>query len=602
MRPVARRYAKKRVTNLIKIQVYNLQQYLSEVISMYRAVIAGYALAFLLPMSSPCSAASSAKSVVQQGNVNYWIDHQDESAILPDKNLGNEVYYQVFLDRFANGNTRNDCQHGGLFCDPARQDWYRYWGGDLRGLIDKIGYLKGLGITRLWITPIFDNSDVTVERQKHGQSVQVTSYHGYWIRDWFRLNSYFTDQGDQDFGIVEDLVRSGMPEIGVVLDTVANHSSPADASRWSLDYNAQIEPLGRSTDGAPRSHRGVLFEDGRYMTSMDEDEAKSLLDHSYQRMFHRYGPIEDYDDLYQVEKFQLDGLSDFDQTNPFIYDYMRRAHSFWMHKVPGLAGYRMDTIKHIRQDYWRSFDQDFFSEFPDKEIVGEYYGAGPYNEQSHPFYKETRQSVFDFDFRSVIFDVFKNDASMTRLSDLWKQDERLIDGKQLITFIDNHDVARVRGMGMSYARMRQAIAIWFLSRGVPCVYYGMEQDLFHPGDPGDPYNRPMMTSFDPKHEFYVLIKKLADLRKANEALRYGDTHLLHESQHIIAFERVFGQQSAFILTSKNPITGSDRFTIENLSFADGSYRDVLTGKLYSIHSGRMDVAIGNGQIIILTGL
>ena len=145
-------------------------------------VVAGLSLVGVLGVSG-IGTAESHQTPTRVGDVDIWFDHRDESATLPSKNLGDDILYQVFLDRFANGNPSNDCQFEGRFCDPSQQDWYRYWGGDMRGLIDRMGYLKDLGITKIWLTPIFENNQVVVRRQKHGQSVEVTSYHGYWIKD-----------------------------------------------------------------------------------------------------------------------------------------------------------------------------------------------------------------------------------------------------------------------------------------------------------------------------------------------------------------------------------------------------------------------------------
>jgi cyclomaltodextrin glucanotransferase len=533
------------------------------------------------------------------GPVDLWYSHRDQDPQgLPRKPMGNEVLYQIFVDRFYDGNTANDCLYDGRFCDPEKRDYYRYWGGDLRGVIDQLPYLKELGVTRVWLTPIFENQMVTVKRNRHGRDVDVTSYHGYWFKDLFRLNPVLTDHGSQDEAIVDELVRAGAPEIEFLLDTVANHTSPSDPSADSLAYLNRIQPLDQS-DGVRRTHRGALFENGRYVTSLDEDEQRAG-QNGYRRFFHSFGPILNYDDAFQCENFQLDFLSDLDQDNGVVADYLKRAHLYWLRRFPGLAGYRMDTIKHVPQAYWDRLDGEIAAEFPNAEVVGEYFSGGPYNAGSRRYFRETHATIFDFDFRNTVRDVFLGGGPMSRFVDLWNADPGLKDARGLVTFIDNHDIARLRGEGMSYRAMRQAVALMFAARGIPSVFYGLEQDLFYPGDPGDPYNRPMMRSFDRQHELYREIKKLAGLRKANDALRYGSTHVVHVSEHILGFERVNGDKIAFFITSKNPIAGRDSFDVTGLRPPDGAYRDVLTDREYEVRQGKVHVDLGNGDIVILS--
>jgi cyclomaltodextrin glucanotransferase len=535
-------------------------------------------------------------------HIDLWLTHRAANTPTSDKRIGNEVLYQVFLDRFANGNTANDCLHEARYCDSGKRDWYRYWGGDIRGLIQKMPYLKDLGVTRLWITPIFQNQHVTVSRSRLGLgSAEVTSYHGYWIRDWFRLNEFFTDAGTQDFRIVDELIDSAQPEIKILLDSVTNHTSPADASRASLDYVTRQEPLDQR-DGVRRTHRGALFRDGVYVTSLDEDEQRAgARIPEYARRFHPYGPIRDYNDLFQVENFQLDGLADLDQSSPEVYAYLRDAHQFWLERYPGLAGFRMDTIKHVDHRYWTMFDRDLSEAFPEAEVVGEYFGGGFSSAGARQYYRETSMSMFDFEFRYTVEGVYLRDQPVTTFTRLWANDPQLGDGRGLVTFLDNHDLQRLRGMGMSPEAMKQATALMFASRGIPSVYYGLEQDLFHPNDPGDPYNRPMMRSWDRDAELFKLVKTMSALRKRNPALRYGKTHVVHESQRILAFERTLdgSTKKVFFAMSTNPITGSDDFTMQGLTLPNGVYRDLLSGRGYEVRNGKVAVQLRRYDVIVL---
>jgi glycosidase len=385
------------------------------------------------------------------------------------------------------------------------------------------------------------------------------------------------------------------------LDSVANHTSPADPTAWSAELANRLYPLDHR-DGIRRSQRGALYERGQYVMGLDEDEqrARENIPANYQRYFHGFGPIEDFNNQFQLENFQLDALADLDQTNGVVADYLKRAHAFWLEHFPNLAGYRMDTIKHVPFAYWQRFDSELFERFPNAEVIGEYYGGGPFNAGSRQYFRNTHATMFDFDFRSAVQDVFLNRAPMSRFTELWSADPGLKDARSLVTFIDNHDMPRLRGQGMSYRAMRQAIALMFASRGIPCVYYGLEQDLFVEQDPGDPYNRPMQTRFDRQHQFYREIKKLAALRRDNTALRYGSTHVVHLSENILGFERVEGDSKVLFITSKNPIEGHNNFDLTGLHLPDGLYSDILSDQEYVVRGGRVAVSLANGDTVLLS--
>ncbi len=537
----------------------------------------------------------AAQKFKDEGHVSKSFSHRDGSTNANlHKNFGNEIIYQIVVDRFANGNRDNDCLYEARFCARGNdaRDWYRYAGGDLRGLIDRMDYLKRLGVTRLWLTPVFENQLVTVLRDKHGsQNAEITSYHGYWIKDWFRLNPFFTDRGAQDYAIFEELLSYAAPQIKIYLDSVTNHSNPADATQASIDFMHAAAPVhGRG----PEAQRGIINRDGRYVASYGEDNSG---------WFH-HNPIlrtpADWEDPGRVQYWSLDGLADLKQDNPDVQDYLKDAHAFWLRRFPKLAGYRMDTIKHVSPWYWQKFSRDVFSEFPETSVFGEYWSGGPYEPGSVDFYKSTRMSVLDFNFRDLMRYIFKDGGSFSTLSMLWEQDARMGDARSLVTFLDSHDVARLRGEGMSHARMRQAIALWMVARGIPCIYYGMEQDLFVMNDPGDPYNRPPMASFDEQTPFYQMFQRLIELRKANPALRYGSTHVVHETNNIFGFERIEGDSRVFFATSKNESGKTDEFAMFGLSLPDGIYRDILSGTSYDVRGGVIDLKLNNGDVVLLS--
>ena len=518
---------------------------------------------------------------------NEWFRHHDPASTTAPKAIGNEVIYQVFVDRFANGNRANDCLHEGRFCDPTHKNYFKYFGGDIRGIIDHLPYIKRLGVSRLWLTPVFENQHIVVPFVRNGQKVAVTSYHGYWMADAFRLNPFFTDRGTHDFAIMEELGRKAGPELGIYMDTVNNHTNPANASIESLEYLQTVQPVPGLT---PAARRGSIFRDGEFMASLDSRDG----------WFHEFGPIEDFNDTFQLENHQLASLADLDQTVPQVKKYLYDSHDFWLEKVPNLVGFRFDAVRHVPTPFWQDLEGYLEKRYGRMENIGEFYGEWTGLPTFRDFYRRNKMTLFDFELRWAARKIFMEDGSFDLLPRLWAADPELGDARGIVTFIDNHDMPRLRGEGLEARHMRQTIALMFAMRGVPCVYYGLEQDLFVPGDNGDPLNRPMMSSFDENHDFYRLIRRLAALRKANPALRYGATHLVHLTKHIVAFERVDGEHKVFFATSKNPRSGADHFDIRDLSMPDGVYQEVLTGREYQIRGGILPVQLANGDTIVLS--
>ena len=106
-----------------------------------------------------------------------------------DEEVRGETIYFVVLDRFNVGRKDNVGQDSSLN-DPTHKDWHKYWGGDLQGLINKLDYLKDLGITAVWVTPLFSS-------RSRPMPAAVPPIHGYWTQDFKRINSRWVNGPDE---------------------------------------------------------------------------------------------------------------------------------------------------------------------------------------------------------------------------------------------------------------------------------------------------------------------------------------------------------------------------------------------------------------------
>jgi cyclomaltodextrin glucanotransferase len=224
-----------------------------------------------------------------------------------------ETIYFVVIDRLFNGNTENDgVSKKGLY-DPTRLQWGHYWGGDLEGIIDKADYLEALGVTAVWLSPLFEQ----VDDIEHGHGPM----HGYWTRDFKRVNRHFVKLGESTslqscttlHRMIDALHERG---IRIVLDIVCNHSSP--------DLHGS---------------KGVITDDGQPLADFYNDT---------KCFYHHYPVITDWNDEFQLIHHEMLGLATFNERNNEFRNYIKSAIKAWLDL--GFDALRIDTLKHMPID------------------------------------------------------------------------------------------------------------------------------------------------------------------------------------------------------------------------------------------------------------
>lgn len=383
------------------------------------------------------------------------------------------VIYFLLLDRFASS-------RGPLHLpDPryAARRWRRRCGGDLSGLKERLGYIKGLGAEAVWMTPIVENVDLD----------DWDGFHGYWAKSFDRLDPRWGNLEELD-QLCEEARRL---ELDLILDVVVNHTSPIHG------------PLN-----------GALHRAGRLLSSYDQDR---------RQMFHHLGDL-DQSQPYDPELWQkcnVHGLADLNQRHPVIDEYLKTSVADWIRR--GFSGVRLDTARHVCPLWLR----EFLDALPPlKYQFAEWWGGGHDDPHSLEFEKTSGFHLTDFGLAQRLRAVALG-QSFEELAAYLEQDSQFADAERVVTFVDNHDMPRLltlmlaSGMDSARARARlQTVLSWlFLLRGVPAVYYGTEQYLHQltrargkaMGD--DPYNREVMRSFEPT-PLYRRIAKMAKLRNS----------------------------------------------------------------------------------------
>ena len=473
------------------------------------------------------------------------------------------VIYFIVVDRFANGDAANDDGRNPEASDESRGDWNKYWGGDLAGIVKKLDYLKELGCDTLWLTPLFDQVDGLVDAEGRG----VSSYHGYWAKDFKRLDEHLvSDPKDVRVYASKNTILDRLIEtmhekdMKLVLDIVCNHSSPA-----------------HRPDMGGRPVKGEIYDDGKLLTSYDNDKLG---------WYHRYGGVEDWGSKWQVENSELCGLADFNETRIGYRNYIKDAIKLWLDK--GVDGLRVDTVKHMPLWFWQEFVSDMQFHRPGLFIFGEWFQGGCYDGPSVHFANKSGMGMLDFSLQRGLEDCLARNlpGGFNLVDTVFKKDCLFNNCHELVTFIDNHDMPRFMSSGATPERLEMALALIMTARGTPCVYYGTEQYLHNDtGGGNDPYNRPMMERWDTGTRAFKLIQALAPVRKANCAVQHGSHNVKYLSEDIYAYTRVFRAHCCFAAFNKGPAA---EIEVKNLELPDGHYKDALSGRKVTVAGGRID--------------
>ncbi|MFJ3771081.1 pullulanase-type alpha-1,6-glucosidase [Streptomyces sp. NPDC090075] len=471
-----------------------------------------------------------------------------------------EQFYFVMPDRFANGDTGND--KGGLTgsrlstgYDPTDKGFYQ--GGDLKGLTNRLDYIKGLGTTAIWMAPIFKNKPV----QGTGSNASA-GYHGYWITDFTQVDPHFGTNKDLET-LISKAHAKGMK---VFFDVITNHTADVvDYEEKSYDYLSKGAFPYLTKDGQP-------FDDADYADGKKEFPAVSTA--SFPRtptvtsdskvpswlndptMYHNRG-----DSTYAGESTtygDFSGLDDLWTERPEVVSGMEKIYERWVRDFD-IDGFRIDTVKHVNMEFWTQWatalDQyaarhgrkNFF-------MFGEVYSAD--TSVTSPYVTQGRlDATLDFPFQDAARSYASQGGSARKLSAVFGDDYKYTTGKanayEQVTFLGNHDMGRIGSFleqdnpkatdAELLAKDRLANEVMFLSRGNPVVYYGDEQGFT--GSGGDKDARQTMfaskvadyldddeigtdrthasDSYDTSAPLYRQISALSKLRAANPALADG---------------------------------------------------------------------------------
>lgn len=480
-----------------------------------------------------------------------------------------ETIYFIVVDRFYDGDPENNEGPNPELYDPEGKDWGKYWGGDLQGVIDKLDYLKDMGVTAVWLTPLFE--------QVEELFVEQAAIHGYWTKDFKRLNPRFIAKGDNPSinqtqeskdtvfdKLVHELHQRNMK---LVLDIVCNHSNP--------DFSGK---------------KGELYDDGVKIADFNDDEDD---------WYHHYGEVTNWEDEWQVQNCELSGLATFNENNIAYRSYIKSAIKQWLDR--GVDALRVDTVKHMPIWFWQEFNADILAHRPDVFIFGEWIYSDPRNDRSVEFVNESGMTILDFGLCVAIREVLGKGAGagFKLVQDVLNLDHRYYGATELITFIDNHDMPRFQSLNPDPKMLRLAICLMMTTRGIPCIYYGTEQYLHDDTEGGnDPYNRPMMEKWDTDSPIYREVRLLSGLRRLNPAISMGSQWQKYLTADVYCYVRRYRDSVVFVAMNRG-----NSVTVEavDTELPDGEHTEVLSRRKFEVKDGMLyNLELGAGEVMIFS--
>jgi glycosidase len=407
-----------------------------------------------------------------------------------------DVIYLIMVDRFANGDTSND--EGVDRMNPRL-----YHGGDFAGIKQRLGYLKQLGITALWLTPIYRNGS-------------RSSYHGYHATDMYAAEDRFGD-ASAFRELVEAAHGAGLK---VIQDQVVNHVGPKHP--WAF-----YSPTPTWLHGTTEKHLNASYE----LWALIDPNASSAIRRSI------------------LEGWFANMLPDLNQNDPEVSRYLIQNALWWI-GMTGVDGIRQDTVPYVPAAFWPIWNQAIQREYPRLSVVGEVFNADP--RLLFHFDKLGFQSLFDFPLYFATREVFaKRVLRYPALAAALGRDPD--PNHRRVTFLGNHDVTRLRTESPDLQAVKDALTFQLTTRGIPMLYSGDEIGMegghdpdnrrdFPGGWPGDARN-----AFEPagrtenEAEVFEHVRKLLQLRAKTPALRRGSlTHLAAGPDHYVYARRISG--------------------------------------------------------------
>ncbi|KAF2955525.1 alpha-amylase [Marinitoga sp. 38H-ov] len=442
------------------------------------------------------------KFVIKDGNnieypENYYFEFDFENPIInylnvPEWSKG-IIYYQIFPERFRNGNKKNDPKYVNNWYGPydsASLGSNGFFGGDLEGVIQSIDYLSDLGIEAIYFNPIFES----------------VSSHKYDTKDYMKIDSHFGDEK-----IFENMINElKSKNIKIILDGVFNHSGD--------EFFAMQDIF--------RNQKNSKYLDWYYIKKFPVIKSSD----SYESWW-------GYADL---PKLNLDDYN--------VRSYITQVLGKWMNY--GIDGWRLDAVDQVKDSFWEEFFYPVVKGINSNTIIsGEYW-----RDSTHYFNYPAFDVVMNYLFRDATLGYAKGGSSsnfIKNISYLNKYPPQIV--HSLWNMLDSHDTARtLTELNGDINKLKIAVGIQMTFVGAPVIYYGDEIGLDGEKDPWCRKPFPWDEEFW-NMEIYEYYKSLIKLRKENKSLRYGEFEVIKAKLGALVYKRYTEENEVIVITNSRKI-------------------------------------------------
>lgn len=489
-----------------------------------------------------------------------------------------DVIYLLMPDRFANGDPTND----NIDSQPEKanrsMDNGRH-GGDLKGIQDHLNYIKELGATAVWCTPVQENN------------YSRSTYHGYAISDYYKVDPRYGSNANYA-NLVEASHQKGLK---VIMDLVSNHCGIW--AWWMSD---------------------LPFEDWIHQWP------------EFTRSNHKANTIKDTHASNIDKKLFIDGwfdtsMPDLNQQNQYFWTYFIQ-NSIWWIEFANLNGIRMDTYPYNDRDAMATWAKAITDEYPHFNITGETWLNYPQdiafwqkNSVNPLNYNSYLPTVMDFILQKALSSCFNEhgkpweDLGMNRLYNTISNDYLYADINNLLVFTENHDTQRFNHLYKDdLAKFKMAMSFLMTTRGIPQIYYGTEIGMTGNKDKGDSdvrrdfpggWPNDSINAFTAKgrtpvqNEYFNFLSKLLNWRKNKTVIHTGLlTHYVPENDVYVYFR--FNEKEKIMVILNNNETDQtlkiDRYAESLKGKATGT--DAMTGIKYDLTK---NIVIPKTTVLIL---
>ena len=510
---------------------------------------------------------------------NYTLKSRRDNSKYRKSYDSSDVIYLIMPDRFANGNPDNDSSKSTSEKSNRTNPGGRH-GGDIEGIINNLDYIKELGATALWPTPLCEDND------------EGYSYHGYGQSDVYKM--------DPRYGTNEDYVRlsaelhkRGMKNI---MDYVTNH--------WGWKHWMYND---LPTYNWIHQFPGYSQSNYRMTTQFDKNASK-------------------IDTKNCMDGWFVPSMPDLNQSNPLVLNYLTQNAIWWI-EYADLDGFRVDTYSYNEKEGISKWTKAITDEYPHFNIVGEVW---MHNQAQMAFWQKDSKigaiesfnsnlpSVMDFTLHDAIGNVFNQDnqswdRGMIQVYDNFTNDFLYPNPDNLLVFAENHDTGRFNEIYKNdFKKYQMAMTLIATIRGIPQLYYGSEIGMngdkgkgdadirkdFPGGWKGDSNNAfTKQGRTAEQQKFFDFSSKLFTWRKSKEVIHSGKTTHYIPENNVYVYFRYNEKETVMVVINNNSekqILKTNRFKENIQNFKSG--KEVLSGKIVDLNT---DIEIEGKSTLIL---